>query len=440
MDTWTSKDAGCTREMYFDDTVSLGRKYDLVNQDNLRGVGLFALQYGAGASELWNALASHFTHPFALGSVAATQASTEYNMTASAYYSGVISTFDVYSYDSTAGKGWFTERLNVHALTAGADTWNAAIRVHGFPGHKYQYRLRAHALGGLLSNWSTPVTTTVAATATSPLAYKGMYALRKDGYLKPYTSPPVATWQYWPGQNEARAAHPLPGATSPAIGAVLNAHGSLLSYGERNVFHTSMYSPTSDVARDFAFLPSGTGGYVLDAHGRLWPFAVGANSMPAAAHGSPTWPTGDIARKVVILPGGTGGYVLDASGAIYTFGIGHSAAPAKPALTKHWPGNDFARDLVLIPGTASGYVLNGYGGLYPFTAPGEKTPVVPAGAPYWYGHNVARGFFLLPGSTGAAPGGYILDCAAGLTPWGNAPAGGVSGTWTCGTAKTITGG
>jgi hypothetical protein len=93
----------------------------------------------------------------------------------------------------------------------------------------------------------------------------------------------------------------------------------------------------------------------------------------------------------------------------------------------------------LIPGTHSGYVLNGYGGLYAFTAPGEATPVVPAGSPYWSGHDVARGFFLLPGSTAASPGGYIMDCAAGLTKWGNAPPG-VSGVWACGAAKGITGG
>jgi len=440
MDTWTSKDAGCTREMYFDDAVSIGRKYDLVNRDNLRGAGIFALQYGAGAPELWDAIAAHFTHPFALGAVAATQASTEYTVTAGAYYNGIMSSFDLYSYDVTAGKGWFTESLNVHALPAGTGTWTAAVTVHGFPGHKYQYRLRARSLNGLLSNWSTPVVTTVASTATSPLAFKGMYVLRSDGYLKPYTSPPVATWQYWPRQNMARAAHPLPGTTSPAIGAVLNAHGALLSYGERLVLHTSVYWAGADLARDFAFLPNGTGGYVLDAHGHLYPFAVGANAMPPAVHGNPTWPTKDIARKVVILPGGAGGYVLDSSGVVNPFQIGSGAMPAKPVLTKHWPGIDFARDIVLIPGARSGYVLNGYGGLYPFTAPGETTPLVPAGSPYWYLHNVARGLFLLPGSTATAPGGYILDCAAGLTPWGNAPAGGTPGTLRCGEAKAITGG
>jgi spore germination protein YaaH len=59
-DTWTSASAHCTREMYWDDVDSLGRKYDLVNRDGLRGVGIFALQYGGGAPELWQLLRTKF--------------------------------------------------------------------------------------------------------------------------------------------------------------------------------------------------------------------------------------------------------------------------------------------------------------------------------------------------------------------------------------------
>ena len=59
-DTWFNTTMGCTRELYFDDAVSLGKKYDLVNASGLRGVGIWTLNYGGGAGELWNALASHF--------------------------------------------------------------------------------------------------------------------------------------------------------------------------------------------------------------------------------------------------------------------------------------------------------------------------------------------------------------------------------------------
>ena len=59
-DTWFNTTLNCTRELYWDDTVSLGAKYDLVNADNLGGVGIWNLNYGGGAPELWNLLAGKF--------------------------------------------------------------------------------------------------------------------------------------------------------------------------------------------------------------------------------------------------------------------------------------------------------------------------------------------------------------------------------------------
>jgi spore germination protein YaaH len=53
-DTFSSTTAGCNRELYWDDAVALGNKYNLVINDHLRGAGIFALNYGGGAPELWN--------------------------------------------------------------------------------------------------------------------------------------------------------------------------------------------------------------------------------------------------------------------------------------------------------------------------------------------------------------------------------------------------
>jgi spore germination protein YaaH len=60
-DTWVNTTTKCTRELYWDDTVSLGPKYDLVNTDKLRGVGIWNLNYGGGAPELWQLLRTRFT-------------------------------------------------------------------------------------------------------------------------------------------------------------------------------------------------------------------------------------------------------------------------------------------------------------------------------------------------------------------------------------------
>ena len=54
--TWYDSDWGCWRESYWDNTSSLAAKYDLVNAHNLRGVGIFTLDYGGGAPELWQLL------------------------------------------------------------------------------------------------------------------------------------------------------------------------------------------------------------------------------------------------------------------------------------------------------------------------------------------------------------------------------------------------
>ena len=60
-ETWHSNLYGCDRELYWDNTTSLGLKYDLVNRDQLRGVGLWTVNYGE-TQELWDTLKTHFTN------------------------------------------------------------------------------------------------------------------------------------------------------------------------------------------------------------------------------------------------------------------------------------------------------------------------------------------------------------------------------------------
>jgi len=52
---------GYPRELYYDDPASLGIKYDLVNNNNLRGTGMWALGYDSGYPDLWNELFMKFT-------------------------------------------------------------------------------------------------------------------------------------------------------------------------------------------------------------------------------------------------------------------------------------------------------------------------------------------------------------------------------------------
>lgn len=50
----------CWREAYWDDAVSLGHKYDLVNSRGFRGAGIFALDFGGASPELWATLDAKF--------------------------------------------------------------------------------------------------------------------------------------------------------------------------------------------------------------------------------------------------------------------------------------------------------------------------------------------------------------------------------------------
>ncbi|TMD86382.1 MAG: hypothetical protein E6I73_16215 [Chloroflexi bacterium] len=49
------------RQLYYDTPASLGMKYDLVNQSNLRGAGMWALGYDSGVPDLWNEIAAKLT-------------------------------------------------------------------------------------------------------------------------------------------------------------------------------------------------------------------------------------------------------------------------------------------------------------------------------------------------------------------------------------------
>ena len=54
-------DDGNTRQCWFEDTLGLGLKYTLAKDNNLAGIGIWALTYDAGRQELWNLLAEHFS-------------------------------------------------------------------------------------------------------------------------------------------------------------------------------------------------------------------------------------------------------------------------------------------------------------------------------------------------------------------------------------------
>jgi spore germination protein YaaH len=106
-DTFTSSTAQCTRELYWDDATSLGNKYNLIINDHLRGAGIFALNYGGGAPELWSLINSKFGH-CANAAISADKTSpqiptTSITFTGSAFCAG---TAEYRFWISTPAGGW----------------------------------------------------------------------------------------------------------------------------------------------------------------------------------------------------------------------------------------------------------------------------------------------------------------------------------------------
>ena len=432
-DDWLSIANKCTRQLYWDDFASLGAKYDLVNRYNLRGVGIFTLNYGGGAPELWCDLRDHFSagHVPASATVDAQQTSTAFTLTYAAGQGCGVSAFDLQVQDTTIGQPWIDVAVNIAPTTYVNQTYSGTLTINGFSDHAYQFRVRTRDGHGYIGAWSPPVSTWVLPGATPAHQFRGMYTLDAYGGISPDASPGVLGTAYWPGWSIARAGHEMPGPEAPQSGLVLDGYGGLHAYGPDI---TAVFSPTYwqgwDIARDFAFLPNGLGGYLLDGYGGLHPFSVsrsvglrslGTGPPPPPTVGGTYWQGWDIARKVVVFSDGTGGYVLDGYGGLHGFGVG-LPAPPNPKLTAYWPGWTIARDVVLIPGTHSGYVLDGYGGLHPFAAPGETMPPSFTDGPYWQGWDIARAVWLLPTSTLSRPAGYVLDGYGGVHPVGGAPA------------------
>ena len=278
--TWISTNTSCKpMEMYWDDVVSLGSKYDLVNKDNLRGVGLWNLNLGGGSPELWSTLSTYFSCPVTITTPSPT--TTEFSLGLSAGGCSVAS-FEVQQFDDTLNQGWF-------GVTPGPPSNGSATAVvEGYPGHSYHFRVRAHSTGGVTSSWAIAAVA-VPAGATYSHPFKAIYTLDGYGGLHAVASPPLAGSAYWPGWAIARSGRASPNVT--AAGFVLDGWGGLHPYGAPGLTETSgaggHYWPGFDIARDFAFMPDGSGGFVLDGYGGLHAFHVNGRTAALSAQGNP---------------------------------------------------------------------------------------------------------------------------------------------------------
>lgn len=137
-------------QAYYDDAVSLGVKYDLVNRHNLRGAGIWHLLMDGTSEDLWRLLADRFvndTRPPAGGIVTLPQTTTENAITvawrAIDYQSG-LSHYNVQVRDR-ATSTWKSWLIGTRATSA----------VYlGVPGITYEFRVQAVDLRGNAQPWT----------------------------------------------------------------------------------------------------------------------------------------------------------------------------------------------------------------------------------------------------------------------------------------------
>ncbi|HEY7525706.1 MAG TPA: glycosyl hydrolase family 18 protein [Candidatus Limnocylindria bacterium] len=155
--------AGHWVQGYYDDSHSLGVKYDLVNSRGLKGTGMWTLLMDQGRDELWRLLARKFVNDTAppVGGISLLPSSVDgeafkVSWRAQDYASGV-STYGVQW--RRPGGVWQQWLSNTKATSA----WFT-----GTAGRTYQFRMRAIDAKGNVQPWTSPPATP---TSLTPAAF-----------------------------------------------------------------------------------------------------------------------------------------------------------------------------------------------------------------------------------------------------------------------------
>jgi spore germination protein YaaH len=136
-------------EGYYDDAVSLGAKYDMVNRRGLAGIGVWHLLMDEGTSTLWNLISAKFqtdTSPPSGGITLLPPATDSYAIPVSWLAidpgSGVASyTVQVHDRATTTWSRWLAGTTATHAFYIGT------------PGHRYEFRVSAVDRKGNAQAW-----------------------------------------------------------------------------------------------------------------------------------------------------------------------------------------------------------------------------------------------------------------------------------------------
>ena len=272
------------RELYYETAQSLGYKYDLVNNAGLRGIGIWALGYDSGSSDLWNEIVFKFTVTHGP------------SVTVSPLPAAETTTAFTVAWTSSAGSPSVSRY--VLWVRDGAGVWlkdtttpASSTTFNGFAGHSYGFFVEAVGTNGYDSGRPTSgvrpqATTTISGAASRVLPFVSMYGVDAYGALQPGSSPPLAGTPALP----ADLARGITLDNAGAGGVVLDGWGGLHAFGDAASASGYPYWPGWDIAVGVGLNSNGQGGYVLDGWGGIHPFALGAGATPPSAVGYPYWP------------------------------------------------------------------------------------------------------------------------------------------------------
>lgn len=142
---------------------------------------------------------------------------------------------------------------------------------------------------------------------------------------------------------------------SDTSGYILRDTGKIYAFGGAPKARTSG-TWTCDCARGIVLKENGRGGYVLDAYGRLHPFAVGSYSMPKRIQSSKLYDTKK-AVGFVLRDSETSGYILEKTGNVRAFG-------GAPAVDEVGDGSTKTAVAIVRFTQSSGYWVDNTGRLY----------------------------------------------------------------------------
>src|SRR5439155_326386 len=166
------------QELYYDNAASLGLKYDLVNANNLRGTGMWALGYDTGTNDLWNELAVKFTTTTPWYSLGGTATSGPHPSSWSATRTDVFVRGAVMTTDAAAD-AWGTNGVDVFARGTGLARLRESLDTPGWHGWE--------GLGGYLT--SAPAVASCASGHLDVFVIGGDSAAYQIGY--------AGTWAAW---------------------------------------------------------------------------------------------------------------------------------------------------------------------------------------------------------------------------------------------------